>query len=156
MHSQVKVITTSVKLPGYLFVLTGITSIGDAVYLYCPQNSYEFLSSMLNMIGLQTRLMTDTNVKYNSLIIIDTYQEIKNINFLIENNNYPIIIYVMDNTFLKMSPAFTEKFILRYPQCILVINSKIAVGKKEFSVLINQQNPYYKKIKEHVELFGNC
>lgn len=154
MDSQIKIIKTSSKLPGYLFVLTGISNIGDSVCLHCSKNSYEFLNSMLRMIGLKTQLMKKANKKSNLLIVIDSCQEIKTIKPLIEKGNFSLI-YISDSIYLKKLLTYTKKIILQYPHCILVSNIKISVSKKEFFILVNSHNSYYKKINKHVELWGS-
>lgn len=155
MHSQIKQIETIAKLPGYLFVLTVIADINEKIFLSCPKDDYEFISSMLNLIGLRAYSLKKDNTNEDKLLfMLNNLCELDNI-IPAEGKQQCFIIYVNNGTFSRDDLNKAEHFLREYPQCIIITNIALAVSTKRFCININQNNQYYEKLQKNISVFGN-
>lgn len=154
MYSQIEQIKTTTKLPGYLFVLTGITDINEKIFLGCHKEDYEFTNSMLNVVGLEVLCLKEPPCKSKALFILNELHEL-NSTIQMENYYQCSVIYVKNTVFGQNPLKKVRCFLAEHPQGIIVINENSTVSKKQFCISINQKNRYYDRLQQHILRFGN-
>lgn len=146
MNSKISQIQTTSKFPGYLFLLSNITNINDKILLSCPEKDFEFAKSMLKEIGIQAEPFNGKFAEDIVLFLLDNVQQLKNIN-LAKNQQLCNIIYVETETLNEDSEEKIKLFLVQYPQCIIILNTKLAVSNKCFRIYFHNTSKYYGKIK---------
>lgn len=150
MHAKIDQINVNSILPGYLFIMTSIADIGETVLLNCPLKEYEFVSSMLSLVGVRASCLIDEKEKQNkTLIILDDFERIDNI-ILTTNIFHCPIIYVKGRSFNNCIKKKIEQILLKYPQHIIINNTEQNIDIKYFTVYINKLNSYYNKIRSNI------
>lgn len=154
MNPETAIFQVTSKLPGYLFVLTSITNIGDKIYLNCSSDCFCFTVAMLREVGIQIDTSHDSNRKYHNLLIIDSPINFEKICMSLKETECSIIYIKETNADGKISANMPE-FVIRYPHCIIIVDNVVNPLKNNFSILINTDNAFYSKIKNHSLRFGN-
>lgn len=150
MFLKIKKIETASKLPGYLFVLAGITDIGDEVFLSCTKERYEFTSSMMNLIGIQVHPLTKkVAVPGKTLFLLKSISE-SNYLITVLNNSRCRIAYVEVNSVDNDLEKKIRHFLTSNTQCILIVNESLTVSKKYFSIYIDPGNMNYIKLQQYI------
>lgn len=146
MNSKISQVQTTSKLPGYLFLLSNITNINDEILLSCPEEDYEFANSMLNEIGIQAQPFSGKFAEDIVLFILDSVQQLKNINPA-QYQQLCNIIFIKTETLNEDSEEKIKLFLVQYPQYIIIFNTILTVSNKCFCIYFNNANKYYEKFK---------
>lgn len=153
MSSKVEIIKASTKLPGYLFVLANITKINELIDLYCTNDNIKIPKILLASIGVYTQRTKSSKYIITSnkttLIILNTIEEINCLTLLDNNDLGSTLLYVSNINSYQDFKIQANELIAQYPSCILTANISMTAKKKEFYIVINNTNTFYKKIKRH-------
>lgn len=150
MNSQIKQFEIVARLPSYLFFLIAITEINEKITLYCHENERSFISSMLNLIGIQTcSPVEEISREIKSLFIINSISKLKDIISIKHNNHYGII-YLTSGIIDKIGQQKIKNFIIEYPYYIIITDIELAISKKRFFINIHQGIPCYKQFENYV------
>lgn len=144
MHKYIKRFETTARMPGYLYILSYITYIGENIILQCAGNKFEFFSSMLKLIGIETSSLTNTDDS-KQLYMMESIQALATLNW--KDNLSCRIVYIDDKAIKYTPDALMDTFLYHYPNTIIVINIKSNVSEKCFSVWINEKNRYYAQLQ---------
>lgn len=142
------------KLPGYLFVLTGITNIGDKVHLNCSQHCFCFTAAMLREVGLQIDTSHVSNRNSPYLFMMDSSIQLEKLNKFLKKTNC-FVIYIKESIDDSKILESASLFVIHYPHFIIVVDNEISPFKNKFSILINPDSPFYSRIENHILRFGN-
>lgn len=135
------------NLPGYLFILSRITDIGENIRLSCAEKNYDFLCSMLELIGLQgCKSVAKPMAAYKSLYVFENYRDLIMQSLTIHSET-STLIYIYSPTDEMKYDLFIKNYLYKHRQCIIINNVKMDIRKKFFSVYIRESNIYYEKIK---------
>lgn len=142
------------KLPGYLFVLTGITDIGDKVHLNCSSDCFCFTAAMLKEVGIwiDTSHILNRNSPY--LFMMDASMQLEKLNKFLKRTNCSVI-YIKESDACNNILENASTFVARYPHCIIVVDNAISPFKNKLSILMNSDSSFYSRIENHILRFGN-
>ena len=147
MYKYLKKMELASTLPGYLFILSHITHIGENICLSCAEKNYDFLWSMLELIGLQgCKSVAEPMAAYKSLYVFENYRDLIMQSLTIHSDT-SAVIYIYSPTDEAQYNLFIKNYLYKHRQCIIISNVKMDITKKIFSVYICENNIYYEKIK---------
>lgn len=154
-----KFIKVTSKLSGYLFVLCNITHINDKISLYSHSNKKElkFTKMMLDSIGLHVRIKNNLRELCQppeiSLILINSCNELKTLELPYDSPQC-FVTYIADVDCHSNLVSDVERFMMQYPNCIVIANAAMDIVKKNFYIAINPKNPYFTVLEKGILSFG--
>ena len=148
MRTEIKQLRISSKLPGYLYVLSCITAIDEKIILECPTMDYEYICSMLNFIGIKIASSVEKCTEKHKCLYVHANNKIIADTIFKDILSQCVIIDINKKDAEGKTQQFLDKFLLRHPDSIVVINIESGVSTKYFFIKINTRNKYYEKIQK--------
>lgn len=146
MQPQTDEIKAVSRLPGYLFILSFITSIGESIILKCQKEDYDLFSSMLNMIDLKA-VTTAENSSLKCLYCIRNVHELHNVD-LSASCIPDSILYLNKKIMPNNLQNWKNTVLSKYVNSIIITDLGTTGRENYFSIMINKKNIYYTKFKK--------
>lgn len=146
MNEKVEQLQLCATLPGYLFVLANLSSIGDTVSLFCPKASVDYYTGMINFIGLKVANDQNEERPQYKLCVCANFQDADRFLIAEDSSIIPILLFPPKVVPEDLS-SYADRILPYRANIIIVAELSQTVRQKEFYVALSKENRCFSQLK---------
>lgn len=148
MNNTIDFVRISSKIPGYLFILAHLTTPGDVIYLNCPGEKRNFITSMLAQIGISAQsCMHYTKDNVQELIILSVFEKLEEIRQ--HESNHATEILLLPYQFpVQQFEHCAIGILSQNPNAIIIDELQYTAANKTFAVALSKGGDLYARLKQ--------